>query len=284
MWLALLFVHVFGLAGFNLTLRKSLLGKTDPFTLATIMQTSIAIPAVFLIIYRPMTFGVYQPRYVLGFVVELVLTVGLMVSNVKSLQYLEASVYPMLYNLRILITTVLGVLFLNESMVWLRIFGGLLILLSIFIVRQTGGWSLKSKGVAWGLTAAFVISFLNLNEKIMIANVGLFNYYPEAMLITAIIMWAYLLSRKKGLDSSILLRPETAQLMVLRAISGYAFIAAFVAGALLDVATYISAMSVIVMVVLGVLLLGEHDYLRRKAIATAVAVTGLTIVLLTHLL
>jgi drug/metabolite transporter (DMT)-like permease len=284
MWLALLFVHVFGLAGFNLSLRKSLLGKTDPFTLATIMQTSIAIPAVFLMIYRPMTLGVYQPRYALGFVVELLLTVGLMVSNVKSLQYLEASVYPMLYNLRILITTVLGVLFLNESMVWLRIFGGLLILLSIFIVRQKGGWSLRSKGVAWGLTAAFVISFLNLNEKLMIANVGFFNYYPEAMVITAIIMWLYLLARDGRIDRSVILRPQTAQLMVLRAISGYAFIGAFVAGALLDVATYISAMSVIVMVVLGVLLLGEHDYLWRKAIATAVAVTGLTVVLLTHLL
>jgi drug/metabolite transporter (DMT)-like permease len=284
MWLALLFVHVFGLAGFNLTLRKSLLGKTDPFTLATIMQTSIAIPAVFLLIYRPMTFGVYQPRYLMGFVAEVVLTVGLMVSNVKALQYLEASVYPMLYNLRILITTVLGILFLNESLVWLRIFGGLLILLSIFIVRQRGGWSVRSKGVAWGLAAAFVISFLNMNEKIMIGKVGLFNYYPLAMLITAVLMWSYLLSRKKGLDSSILRRPQTAQLMVLRAISGYAFIAAFAAGALLDVATYISAMSVIVMVALGVLLLGERDYLWRKAIATAVAVTGLTIILLTHLL
>lgn len=284
MWLALLFVHVFGLAGFNLMLRKSLVGKADPFTMATIMQTSIAIPAVFLLIFRPMTFSVYELRYVWGFIAEILLGLALMVSNVKSLQYLEASVYPMLYNLRILITTVLGILFLNENLIWLRIFGGLLILLSIFIVRQRGGWSVRSKGIAWGLTAAFVISFLNLNEKVMIAKVGLFNYYPLAMIITAAIMWLYLLARGKGIDGAMIWRPQTAQLMVLRAISGYAFIAAFLAGALLDVATYISAMSVIVMVALGVLLLGERDYLLRKAIATAVAVTGLTIILLTHLL
>ena len=75
-----------------------------------------------------------------------------------------------------------------------------------------------------------------------------------------------------------------AQLMVLRSISGYAFILAFAAGALLSVANYISAMSVIVMVVLGVLLLGERDYIWRKAAATTVAVLGLTIILFTHLL
>lgn len=33
----------------------------------------------------------------------------------------------------------------------------------------------------------------------------------------------------------------------------------------------------------GVLLLGERDYLARKIIATAVAVAGMTIILLTHL-
>lgn len=284
MWLALLFVHVFCLAGFNLMLRKSLVGKADPFTMATIMQTSIAIPAVFLLIFRPMTFGVYEPKYVFGLIVEIMLGLALMVSNVKSLQYLEASVYPMLYNLRILITTVLGILFLNEKLIWARIIGGMLILLAIFIVRQRGDRSVTSRGIAWGLGAAFVISFLNLNEKFMIEHIGMYNYYPLAMLVTTAMMWSYLLGRKKSFDRGVFMKPQTAQLMLLRATSGYAFIAALTAGALLSVASYVSAMSVIVMVALGVLLLGERDYLLRKAIATAVAVTGLTIILLTHLL
>jgi drug/metabolite transporter (DMT)-like permease len=284
MWLVLLFVHVLGLAGFNLNLRKSLLAKVDQFTLATIMQTGVAIPAVFLLIFRPMTFSAYQPKFYIGLVVEVLLTIGLHVSNVKSLQYLEASVYPMLYNLRILITTVLGILFLNEHFVLARIFGGILILLAIFIVRQKSSKSVRSRGIEWGITAAFVISFLNLNEKIMINNVGLLNYFPLAIVIAAVIMWAYLLLRNKRVDKSIILQPQMVQLMVLRSISGYAFILALAAGALVSVANYISAMSVIIMVVLGVLLLGERDYLWRKVLATTVAVAGLTVILLTHLL
>jgi ABC-type uncharacterized transport system permease subunit len=43
-------------------------------------------------------------------------------------------------------------------------------------------------------------------------------------------------------------------------------------------------MSVILMVISGVLLLGERNYLWRKIAATAVAVTGMTIVLLSHIL
>lgn len=274
-----------GLAGFNLNLRRSLLSKADPFTLATIMQTSIAIPAVFLLILKPMTFGAYhQPKYFIGIGVEIVLTVALHVSNVMSLKYLEASVYPMLYNLRILITTVLGILFLNEKFVLTRIFGGILILLAIFIVRQRSSRAIRSKGIEWGLTAAFVISFLNLNEKIMINHVGFLNFFPLPAVITAILMWAYLLSTRKLASKSLLAQPQMIQLMVLRALSGYTFPLALAAGALLSVANYISAMSVIVMVVLGVLLLGERDYLWRKVIATAVAVAGMTIVLLTHLL
>lgn len=285
MWLFLLAIHVLGLTGFNLVLRKSLLGKMDRFTLATVMQTGIAIPAVFVMIFRPPELSAYnEPKFYIGFAVEVILTIALQVSNTKSLQYLEASVFPVLYNLRILITTILGILFLSEDIIWARIFGGLMILLSIVIVRQKGSRIVRMKGVEWGIAAAFVISFLNLNEKAMINHVGLLNFWPPAAVIAAIIMWTYLLAGKKPVSKSLLIQPRMIQLMVLRAISGYTFPLALAAGALLSVASYISAMSVILMVVLGAVLLGERDYLWRKAAATTVAVGGLTIILFTHLL
>jgi drug/metabolite transporter (DMT)-like permease len=283
-WLLLLFFHVCGLVGFNLTLRRSLLKKADPFTLATIMQTGIAIPAVFLLILKPMTFSGYQPMYVLGFATSALLTISLQVSNTKALEYLEASVYPMLYNLRILITTVLGILFLSEDFIGFRVAGGLLILLAIFIVRQKGSRSITSKGVQWGVIAAFVVSLLNMNEKIMVTHINFFDYFPLLSIVAAVLMWLYMLCRRKKFDRSMFMRPQTAELMVLRSISAYGFTGALAAGALISVANYISAMSVIVMVVLGVLLLSERDYLLRKVVATTVAVIGLTIVLFTHLL
>lgn len=284
LWLLLLFIHVFGLAGFNLTLRKSLLDDMDRFTLATIMQTGLAVPALFLVFIKPPQFSHYKADDCLLLAMIVMLNICLHVSNVKALQYLETGVYSVIYNLRILITTVLGILFLNESLVWSRVFGGLLILLAIIIVRQKGSKSLKIKGMEWGIAAAFIISFLNTSEKTLINHVGLFSYFPVSMIITAIIMWAYLLATNKNIQRNILIQPKMMQLMTLRAISGYAFTGALAAGALVSVANYVSGMSVILMVVLGVVLLGERDYLWRKAAATTVAVTGLTIVLLSHLL
>jgi drug/metabolite transporter (DMT)-like permease len=213
------------------------------------------------------------------------LAISLHVSNVKALQYLETGVYSIIYNLRLLIVTILGILFLSEDVVWLRILGGVLIFLAIVVVKQKGSRPLRAKGFEWGIIAAFVISFLNLTEKTLINRVGIFNYLTIAMIAAAIIMWAYLiLIKKEKVDKNLLIQPQMLQLMVLRAISAYSFPFALAAGALLSVANYISGMSVILMVVMGTFLLKEKDYLFRKLLATGVAVIGLTIVLISGLI
>lgn len=208
------------------------------------------------------------------------LTISLQVTNVKALQYLEASVFSVIYNLRLIFATMLGILFLNEDFVWLRVLGGLVILLAIFIVRQQGSQSLAKKGVVWAVLAALSLSFLALSEKELINHVGFMNYFPLETIISGLLMWTYLLASKRSFDRKVMAQPRMLQLMTLRAISAYGFSGALAAGAMISVANYISGMSVIFMVLLGAIWLGERDYLRRKIIATAVAVIGLTLVLL----
>lgn len=284
MWLLLLFIHVLGLTGFNLILRKSVLDKIDRFTLAVIMQTGLAIPAVFIVIVRPPDFSIYDAGNYIFLGLIILFNIGLHVSNVKSLQYLEAGVYSIIYNLRLLIVTVLGILFLHEDVIWMRIFGGILIFLAILIVKQKSSRFVRVKGTEWALAAALIISFLNITEKAVINDIGLLNYFPVAMIATWLIMFGYLLLSGRHIKSSILLKPRIFQLMALRAVSGYAFTGALAAGALVSVANYISGMSVILMVVLGALLLKEREYILRKAIATGVAVLGLTIILISELI
>ncbi|HYF96803.1 MAG TPA: EamA family transporter [Patescibacteria group bacterium] len=284
MWLLLLFVHVFALTGFNLILRKSLLNNLDKFTLATIMQTGIAVPMLALVIFSPPNFSKYDSIDFFNLAIVILLTIGLHITHVKALQYLEAGVFSIIYNLRMVIATILGIVFLNEDIVWLRILGGLLILVAIVIVRQKSSQSIRVKGVEWGIIAAFTIAFLNLSEKIMINSVGVLNYFPFAMLVAAAIMWLYLFYRKEKIDKALFIQPRMIQLMMLRAVSAYGFTFALATGALVSVGSYISGMSVILMVVMGALLLNERDYLMRKAIATAIAVGGLTIILLSNLL
>src|ERR1700752_62551 len=98
MWVALLCFHLVGLVGFNLTLRTSLLAKADRFTLAAIAQTGIALPAIILLIVKPPHFGSFTAADYCYLLCAIGLTIGLQVTNVKALQYLEASVFSVLYN------------------------------------------------------------------------------------------------------------------------------------------------------------------------------------------
>lgn len=284
MWLMLLALHVVGLVGYSLLLRKSLLDNVDRLTLATIMQTGIALPMVFFLFVAPPSFIDYDLKDILVILVAALLVVALHITNVKALQYLEASVYAILFNLRILFTTVLGIVLLGEAIVPLQIIGGLLIFAAVATVRQKGGKKLHVQGVRWGIAAAVVISLLNLSEKYIIAEVGFLNYAVPAMLLAAGILWGIMLARQKPIPLKTFIQPRMLQLMTLRSLSAYAAILAFSAGALLSVMTYISSLSVIVIVVLGVLLLGETDYLRQKIIATVMAALGLTAILLARLM
>ena len=111
MWLVYLGIHLFGFVGYNLLLRKSVLDNIDSFKLATIMQTGITIPLLISLFFVQPDFSTYDLGMFLMLLAVLVLTITLHVTNTMSFQFLEASVYSVLYNLRIIFTTILGVLF-----------------------------------------------------------------------------------------------------------------------------------------------------------------------------
>lgn len=127
MWLVFLGFHLVGLTGYNLLLRRSLLQKADPLTLATLMQTAIAVPLLFVMVFRPINLAAYDAKTLIYASGAIVLVIVFNITNVKALQYLEASVYSVLFNLRIIITTILGIVFVGEKLIPLQILGGLLI-------------------------------------------------------------------------------------------------------------------------------------------------------------
>ena len=283
MWLIFLCLHLIGLVGYNLVLRKSLVEKLDRWTLATVMQTAIALPMVFVMFISLPDIHTYTLNSVLMIGATIALVIALHTTNVLALQKLEASVYSILYNLRIVITTILGIVFLSEKILPLQILGGLLIFLAVVTVRQKGSESLSAKGFKWGLLAALVISFLNLFEKILIKDIGYLEYAMPVMVITATLMWIVLFIKRKKVSIKYFKEPRTIQLMIFRALSAYGFTLAFYAGGLLSVSSYISSLSVIIMVILGVWLLKERDYLDRKVLATILAFLGLTAILVANL-
>lgn len=284
MWILFLILHLIGLVGYNLLLRKSIVEKVDKWTLATIMQTGIALPLLFLAPFKFPELSIFTPATVFHMFITATLIVFLHLSNVKSLQYLEAGVYSVLYNLRIVFTTILGVVFLNEQLVPLQVLGGLLIFASIIAVKQKGRKDLTTRGIQWGLFASVVISVLNLNEKQLISQFGFVGYAIPVMILAAIMMWIILLARGQRIKPSVFVEPRMVSLMILRAVSAFGFTLAFSMGGLLSVSTYISSLGVIIIVILGAVLLGEKDYLKRKILAAAIAFAGLTCIFIANLM
>jgi drug/metabolite transporter (DMT)-like permease len=283
MWPLFIGLHVIGLTGYNLLLRSNKLQHFDRWTIATIMQTGITAPLIFIMPLWPAELTKFSLESWLLVAIVVPLVIALHLTNVKALQYLEASVYSVLFNLRILITTLIGLIFVHEAIIPWQLVGGLLIFLAIVTVRQKGNRTIAHRGITWGIAAAVAISALNFFERELIMHVGFIAYAPITMVLATMIMWAVLLGRKQSLPLRTFGEPQILALIVFRTISAYGFTLAFYYGAKLSVASYISSLSVIFIVMLGVIVLKERDYLRQKLIATSLAVVGLTCILISNM-
>jgi drug/metabolite transporter (DMT)-like permease len=281
-WLALLGMNVVGTAGFNLMLRRSAWKHADQWLTAAVLQTGLWLPFLATEIVKPITFPSYTPADagLLGLAVAAL--IGLQYCNVKALEHLEASVFSVIYNSRILFITLLGTFFLSEAIGIWALLGGGFIFLAIFIVRQKSTRAASAQGVIFALGAALSMSVMNTCEKELIRLVGYEQYIFPMFTIAAVIMWTIVLLRRTPQPLQIFFQPQSYALMILRACAGIGFSYSLVFGPV-AVSSYISSLSVVLLVVFGMLFLGERDYLKSKIAATAVAIIGLTLILIDHI-
>jgi drug/metabolite transporter (DMT)-like permease len=281
-WLALIGMNVLGTVGFNLMLRRSSLKQVDQWLTATVLQTGLFLPFLVKEIVSPIYFPVFTASDLMLLGAAVVALIALQFFNVKALQYLEASVFSVIYNSRIIIATILGTVFLSESVgVWALV-GGLLIFMAIFVVRQKGTRAVTKHGILFGLGAALAMSSMNTCEKELIKLVGYEQYIFPMFAIAAGIMWAVVLIRRTKAPFRLLVRPQSLALMTLRACAGIGFSYALVFGPVAE-SSYLSSLSVVLVVVFGMIFLGERDYLKSKFAATGVAIAGLTCILVDSL-
>lgn len=285
MWIFFLLIHLAGLVCYNIVLRHSLVKKSNPIHLATIMQTAIAVPAVIALFFYQPDINIYGIGQIMSVLLISTLVVALHLTNVYALRYLEAGVFSILYNIRIIITTVLGVVFLGEKIIPLQIIGGVFIFLSIIAVRQKGKKSSTAVGVMWGLAASLVISFLNLFEKQLISDIGYMEYAIPVMILSSLMLWGVMaVSVKEPLKPAHFLRKDMLGLMFFRVLSAYGFTLAFYAGGLLSVSSYISSLGAVLIVIVGMLVLKESDYAKQKMIAICMAALGVTAIFLANIM
>lgn len=279
-WIIFVSLHLIGLVGYTLLLRKSALGTIDKYLLAAILQTGVFLPALLYLPSHARAIGSLSPWQWLALVVSGFLIAGLHLLSIKALQHLEASVFIIIFNLRLLLVTILGAIFLSEFPSVPQLLGGLVILLSIITLNLHRHRRYATVPVLIGLGLTVWFSFHATLEKYNILQVGL----PVTMLVAGglatLILWGLVARRgvkrsdvKKALDW------HMAQLLVYRLFSAWGYLFALLYGSL-AVTNYISGLSVVLIVLFGVVFLKETSYLREKVIAGTIAFIGLTLILI----
>jgi hypothetical protein len=281
-WVLLFIGHLAGQVGSQLLIRRHLGNDIDPWLLATVLQTGAAIPLLFALPFFPLDVSRYHPSAWGLLAVISILVIIFNWTNVKALQYLEAGIFSIFFNLRIVLVTILGILFLAEPVIPLQVAGGLLIFLAVLALSRMRD-SVHFKGLAWGLAAATVVSVVAVIEKHLITSIGYMQYMVPSILASTAVMWGILIFRHAHVPWRAVATPDMAKLMTFRALAVYGFTLAMAVGAPVSVGTYISSLGVIVTVLIGAWWLGERDHMKQKLAATAIAVVGLTAIMLSNL-
>ncbi len=282
-WIALLIGHLVGIVGYTLLLRKSALGNLNKLVMATIMQTGVFLPSIFFLISGQVSFT-HSPLEWFFLVLGGFMLAGLMISNVWALSHLDASLFTILYNLRLLTTTILGFLVLGELPTPLQILGGIIILVSILMLNLHHNNRWRSKSILIGLFSMLWFSFHAVLEKYNLQHIDFPSYFFTFSLIGTVILWLLVLYKRVNIHSQIehIRDKKIYSLIITRILSAYAYTYALLYGSL-AVTNYVSGMSVALIVLFGIYFLNEKKEARQKLTAVIVACIGLTLILIDRL-
>ena len=221
-WFLLLCAHLIGIVGYTLLLRKSALGQLNKLLMAALMQTGIFLPSIIFLVLGKVEF-IHSPQEWFFLILGGCMLAGLMITNVLALTHLDASVFTIIFNLRLLVTTILGYFVLGELPKPLQIAGGLIILVSIVMLNlhQNNQW--RSKSILVGVLAMLWFSFHAVLEKYNLQHIGFESYFFTFSLIGTVIIWLIVLAQKVKIREQLrhIHDKKIYALLVTRSLSAY---------------------------------------------------------------
>ena len=278
-WIIPILANLVGNTGYNTILRYAASDKKiDPLFLAAIMSTAIAAPAVFGVFIARIDWSVFDTHIIIVYAITIGFILLLHIVNAKALENTEASIFSFLYNFRIGFATLLGIVFLGESLSPMNIAGGALVFVAGFFLMTKS--AVSPLGVMFSIFTAGAISVLNTFEKYLIVEIGYTAYMFPSAIITACLLWIIVIGGKRPISKSFLASKEFVALSIFRSISAYGFTLALGLGALVSITTYISSFACVSIAIIGIIFLKETDALPKKILAGIIAVIGITFIFL----
>lgn len=276
-------VHLFGIVGYTILLRKSALGKADKMLTSALMLTACFLPSLVWLALGEVSF-VFSLNQWLFLILGGIMGAGLMITNVWALSHLDASLFSIIYNLRLLLTTILAYILLGELPKILQIVGGVVILVSVFMLNIHKAKKWKEPAILIGLFSMVWFSFHAVLEKYNLRSAPIKSYIFILTGIGLIILWSIVLIKRINLRSQLehVNDRQMFGLMLTRSLSFYGYVFAVQKGSV-AVVNYVSGLSVALIVLVGITVLDEKDQLRQKLFAVGIALIGLTLILISKL-
>jgi drug/metabolite transporter (DMT)-like permease len=225
-------------------------------------------------------------RYMWQFIAGGVAFALVNVTTYKMLSYIDAASGSILNTLSVLSTLLFAAIALHETLTVSQIIGSVIVILSIFLgvgFSRTKKYSVQTFGypLFWAVITAVLFGFAAVNEKYLVSRMTLGSYvvYGWGAQFLAALAAALLLQPRKFV---FLLEPtilrDSLTVGILRAVGGFCFLVAQTKTSNVGLLSVISNCRLFIVLLLGVWLLKEKDYLVAKALSACSAIIGLAFI------
>lgn len=183
---------------------------------------------------------------------------------------------------RIIIVVIAGVFFLGEELAFPDIVGIAFIIASVFIIsyrRVSLREHLRSKPIILAWSSAILIAFITILEKIMVTHTPVEVYTFFAFALPGIFLLVFMNTRRVNIAKDIVVH-HTKQLFIFSALMLATFYVTLLTYKSLPIslAYPIIQSATVFSVCIGTYLFEQSTHIKRKVIASAVAVAGVLII------
>lgn len=200
-----------------------------------------------------------------------------MVFLFKALQQLEASEVTILSTLRVIVTIIASIIFLQETFNEQKILGAITIIVATILVTNLKKGFKVNKGVIYVLLMSLFSGIAIVFDSLSVKHYNVFWYDSLQNFLSGFIVLTFYpkaLKQRKHFTQPKVFR-YMLLLVVLSAGQGISYLFALTTPGVTAQASSIRQASVIVTVVLAVIFLNEKDHLMRKIIAALLVTFGI---------
>lgn len=283
-WVISISVHLFSIIVYTILLRKSHTNDMDNAFKAALMSTAVWIPSFIFLFIGKVDFNL-TIKQILFLILGGLMVSGLVITNVWAISHLDASMFTIIYNIRLFMTTIFGFVILSELPTVWQMIGGLIILCSILMLNLHIDSRWKSKAILIGFFSMMWFSVHTTIEKYNLKHVKIETYLFIFLGLGTLFSWSMVILKNVDIKKQLIhLKDKTMiWMLVTRSLSGYGYVYALKYGGI-AISNYISGMSVVFIVLFGIYFLGERNDIKQKFGATAIALIGMTIIMVSKVM